>query len=142
MTIESATRTFAVDAPFEKARKLLRSAFSQAGLSVLADLDVSDALRQDLRISLGPCRLWLVYHPISLVETFALYPCSAVLLPLHVVLSANGGNGQVHVLDPALWRPVLGAENVARLFNAQLAHLIPALERVSSRVGLLAGACA
>jgi len=139
MTIEAATRAYAIDAPFEKARKLLRSAFAQSGLAVLAELDLSAALRRDLRINLAACRLWLVYCPISLVETVALHPSAGVLLPLHVVLSGKGGKSCAHILDPDLWHTALGGEDVARLFNAQLTRLLPALERVASRADLLAG---
>src|SRR5436309_743865 len=86
LNLQAASRVYVVSAPLQTAAKVVRRALTQSNLAILTEADVSGSLRSFLRVELAPCRLLLVYCPLSLLQTLALYPSAAVFLPLHLVL--------------------------------------------------------
>lgn len=137
MTSEAACCVYLIPAPLEKASKLLRRALADAGLAVMAEVDLSESLRRLLRIEIASCRLFLVYCPVPLLQTLALHPSAAVFLPLHLVLAGRGASAEAHVLNPRLWYEVLGPDETSEVFRAQLNPLLECLHKMATRQGTL-----
>jgi uncharacterized protein (DUF302 family) len=90
-----------IEAPYETALKLIRSALLREDLRISREFDVADIARGQRVVNLAPCRILCVDSPLLLLEAMALDPSAAVFLPLHIVISADGPNTQVYWLNPA-----------------------------------------
>ncbi len=138
MAGESATTTYSIPEPFDKAVKSLRRALAEAGLKITGELDLSAHLRRRLLVDTPPC-LVLFAGP----ATPALYwpsghPGAAALTPLHLVISARGSQTEIHVLR--IPPPHDGVEDESAIavlgrFRAQISQAIgkigmPAVLRV------------
>jgi len=94
------TLTFVLEESFESALKTLRRAFAEDQLCVAVELDAAKRIRRALNLAVSPCRILLVENPIFMLEATAIDRSSAVFIPLHVVVSGNGANTLIHVLNP------------------------------------------
>lgn len=132
-TDESASITFLIPEPLDKALRLVRRGFGQAQLSVWAEMDISGKLRQELGVGLMPCRILCVVCPVLLLEAAVLHPSVGVFLPVHVVASERRGQTQLYVVSPAFAQNSslpLGLQlSVAKLLN----RITQALETIAGR---------
>jgi hypothetical protein len=88
-----------IAAPYEIALKLIRTAICLEDLGISREFDISDV--PGGQPSLAPCRILCVDSPLLMLEALALDASAAVLLPLHIVVSADGPKTQVYWLNPA-----------------------------------------
>ena len=130
---EQETATLTIRKPLSEAVKLLRRALAEGGLEIAADLDMAGRIRKALRIDIPPCRVLCVDCPVALLEALALDRSAAVLLPLHLVVTGQGGLTQVYFLNPAAalysGLPVTARAAVSKL----QARVALAVESVSTR---------
>jgi hypothetical protein len=92
--------TRAVPLPYDKALPLVRRLLTTGGLTVVEEFDLS----REPCFHLGAgrhCVALLVDTPVLLFEAIALDRSAAVFLPLHVVISGDGGASYVHWGKPA-----------------------------------------
>ncbi len=97
MNHEPGVTAYAIARSFDVALSALREALNAAGLIVSGEMDVSGRIRRQLGLDFGPCRVLMVDSPYLLVEALALDRSAAVLLPLHVVVSARESERVTHV---------------------------------------------
>ncbi len=138
---EQATQTYVIPEPFERALKQVRESLAREGLSVPCELDLSARLRQQLGLSVPPCRLLCVDSPAAVAETLAIDSAGAVFLPLHLVVSGRGCRTLVHLAGGASAGP--GALPVAAKgpLRRLLSRLSSALQRIGNRRSLAALSC-
>ncbi len=128
----SALQTYVIGAPFDRALKLVRSAFAEVELNVVEEFDINGDLNNGTGL---PCKTLLVDCPLLIFEALALDRAAAVFFPLHVVVSGIGDRTDVSIADPVrvlhARLPVGAKEPMARL----VARAELALESVSQRSG-------
>jgi uncharacterized protein (DUF302 family) len=131
---DTATLEYALFEPFEQAVRSIRTAVTKHNLRIAAELDVSKRIAQRLALVLSPCRILFVSS--SRTSPSAISPFSAVILPLHVVISSGHSQTTIHVqnricpdsevCDPAL-APIIQTQS----------DLLQALDAVAMRSSLV-----
>jgi uncharacterized protein (DUF302 family) len=114
MTGETAATTYSIPEPFDAALKLIRAALARAGLSVLGELDISRRIQRSLGIGMAQRRVLYVCSKQSCLEAINVCPWVGILLPLHLVVSARGGQTEIHLLSslpPNSGDPLVSAAN-------------------------------
>lgn len=138
---EQATQTYVIPEPFDRALKQLRESLSSEGLSVPAELDLAARLREQLGLSIPPCRILCVDSPAAVAETLAIDSAGAVFLPLHLVVAGRGPRTLVHLAGATALGfgglPV-GAKGPLRKLMTRLSA---ALQRIGSRQSMGVLAC-
>lgn len=125
MMTDATLTVFSISEPFSKALSKIRESLTAANLCIAGELDVSARIRRELGLTFEPCRILLIDTPILLLESVALDRAGATLLPLHLVVFANGQSTHVE------WRNA-GPGALAPRLKLQNA-LCRALERIASR---------
>lgn len=97
---EPAVTTYRISEPFDRALRAVREALIRAELSIVSEVDVSARVKRELNMGFVPCRILLVDSPYLLLEAATLDRAAAVLMPLHVVLSARGPETLVYWICP------------------------------------------
>jgi uncharacterized protein (DUF302 family) len=130
-----ALQTYVVHERFEKALKLLHNALAEREIEVVREFNVADALSLETASTQGSARILLVDCPILDFEAMALDRASAVFFPLHILVSASGGQTRISManfsglLNARL--PIGAADPIDRL----RARVELALESVLQRSG-------
>ncbi len=91
------TLTLVLEESFDSGVKTIRRALEEDQLCITAELDAAFRIRRSLDIAVSPCRILLVETPLAMLEATAIDRSSAVFIPLHVVVSANGRRTLVHL---------------------------------------------
>ena len=102
MNSETLGITAAIPEPLEKALPIVRRLLSGKGLSVIEEFDVSGEPSFRNGTHGRSCVILMVDMPVLLFEAVALDRAAAVFLPLHVVISGDGGTSYVHWVHPIL----------------------------------------
>lgn len=96
-----ATVAFVMNTGFDAALARIRRALQGVGLSIAAEIDSARRVKRALQVRIAPCRVLLVDNPLFMLQAATIHRASAVLIPLHVVVSAAGGSTVVHLLNLA-----------------------------------------
>jgi uncharacterized protein (DUF302 family) len=133
MTGDPQTTTLVVQQPLAAALKTIRAALSKQGLEIAVEVDLSARINRSLRLNLPPCRVLCVDCPLAVLEAITLDRSAAVLLPMHLVISSQGEETVIHLLNStaALYYglPIPARAPVSKL-QAKVAE---ALESVATR---------
>ena len=117
----SAAETHTIAQPFDRALKLIRTALVDQELDITAEFDVTNRFAAGSGTNRGPSRLLLVDSPLLLFEALALDRAAGVFVPLHVLVTADGGRTQAACMDPAslfdVRLPTGAAQPLERLRN-------------------------
>ena len=135
MTHESAVTVYTIAEPFDKALPSVREALLTGGLSISGEIDLSERILRQLGLDFGPCRILLVDSPFLLVEAIALDRSSAVLLPLHVVVSGRDSLTHVHWMSLSGMRQVrlpAGADAPLAKLHAELLRVLDGVAQKES----------
>jgi uncharacterized protein (DUF302 family) len=136
MSSEPVISTYVIPEPIERALKLLRQALADRGLTVLGEHDLAARIQRELGVRMNPARILYVDSPGVLIETMTLFPPAAALLPLHVVVIAQGAQTEVHVLGPSnLSVPGIPAPARAPISRLQ-SEMTGALLKIAMRQGV------
>lgn len=133
MSGEAATTTYSIPEPFGLALRSVREALTSKDLKITGELDLSRRIRRNLRISLEPCVVIYIWPPARLLGTMAVPPSTALLLPLHVVISGHGARTEIHVLK----RLRLADEGIMAPIGRLQAEVAQALETIAMRLSLV-----
>ena len=127
MNTPSTSRAYLIAEEFNKALKLVRHALVERELSITGELDTTESLHRDSGTKQRPSRLLLVDSPILTFEAMALDRAAGALIPMHLLVSADGDRTQVVFVEPATLlarRPPAGAagplEELKTRINAAL----------------------
>lgn len=96
-----ATVAFVMNSGFDAALARIRRALQSAGLSIAAEIDSARRVKRTLQVRIAPCRVLLVDNPLFMLQAATIHRASAVLIPLHVVVSGMGDSTVVHLLNLA-----------------------------------------
>ena len=97
---EPAVTTYRISEPFDRAVRAVREALIRAGLNIVSEVDISARVKRELNLGFIPCRILLVDSPCLMLEAATLDRAAAVLMPLHIVLSAHGPETLVYWMSP------------------------------------------
>jgi len=81
--------TFTIEQAHENALQGVKRALTKHNLRVPAQLDITAGLKQDLRVSLGPCVVLFVDDPVLLLEAMVFQRGAAVFIPLAISVSGD-----------------------------------------------------
>ncbi|HLH06541.1 MAG TPA: DUF302 domain-containing protein [Terriglobales bacterium] len=98
------TITYLMDADFDVAIKRIREALAAKQLSIAVEFNASRRLNRALGLRLSRCQILFIESPLLLLEAMAIDRCSAVFIPLHLVVSDAGKQTIVHLLNPEYLR--------------------------------------
>ena len=101
MTKDQETVTLVIKEPLPTALRSIRRALSDSGLEIVMELDLAERVRKTLNLEIAPCRILYIDCPASLWEAIVLDRSAAVILPLHLVLSAEKESTLAYLLNPA-----------------------------------------
>ena len=101
MTKDQETVTLVIRKPLPVAVKSIRRVLAESGLEIVMELDLAGRVHKTLNMDIAPCRVLYVDCPVSLLEAIALDRSAAVVLPLHIVVSAQTESTVVYLLNPA-----------------------------------------
>jgi uncharacterized protein (DUF302 family) len=136
MADESATSTYIVTEPFERAVQLVRGVLTCAKLKITGELDMSGRIKRALLIQTAPC-LVIFACPATPAGNFPADVYQAALTPFHIVISSRGSQTDVHVLRVVPrgrdGRPDSGA---AEVFGRLQIAMMQAIETIGMRAGL------
>jgi hypothetical protein len=95
--------TWSIDAPFEKAVRMLRRGLEAERLHVACELDTEARLRRELDISLRKGVVLWVDDPLRLLEATVMNPAGALFVPEAVVVvgGSDGSRAAIRALPPA-----------------------------------------
>ena len=103
--------------PFERAVESVCRSLESRGLRVAGQLEVAGRIERFVGIVLSPCKIVFVLPGTSTLSKSSMHPCSAIFLPLHVVVSSNAGQTEIEVQNkvhsdhlsalPAMIGPIL-----------------------------------
>jgi uncharacterized protein (DUF302 family) len=134
---ETVTTTYSIPEPFDSALKLVRSVLARAGLSILAELDVSGRIEQSLGIGIARCNVLYVCSKRSLLESINIRPAVGIFLPLHVVVSARGGQTEIYLLAS----PTPNGGNPAPALAAPVNKLQDEISRAMEKIAMHRSYC-
>jgi uncharacterized protein (DUF302 family) len=100
MNHRPASTTYMIWEPFEQALPLLKEALLKDGLTISAELDISERIQQELGVRFDPCKVLYVDHPVLLLEAIEQDVSAAAFIPFHVVVCGSGHYTQVHTSKP------------------------------------------
>lgn len=128
--IAQGTNTYVIPEPFERALKQLREMLNRDGFGIPMELDVAGRIRRELGVSLAPCRILCVDHPMALVEAIAIDPSGALFLPLRMVVAGRGPQTLVHLTGISIGElsgvPPAAKDSIVKLRN-RLSMLLQAI---------------
>jgi hypothetical protein len=96
MSIATTGNTRVISEPFGESVPLIRRLLLNAGLSVIAEFDVSHEPHLQLGAASRSCIVLLVDTPTLLFEAIALDGAGAIFLPVHVVITSDRDMCCVH----------------------------------------------
>jgi uncharacterized protein (DUF302 family) len=89
-----------VDQPLAEAERRLREALAREGFGVLTELDVQEAMKEELGADFPPYRVLGACNPQLVLQTLSVEPAIGLLLPCSVVLTERDGATILSFLDP------------------------------------------
>ncbi|MBZ5618888.1 MAG: DUF302 domain-containing protein [Acidobacteriia bacterium] len=101
MNAVAAGPTYRIAERFDKVLKLIRGALADSELSIVGEIDSTDALNREAGKKVVRSRILFVDCPLLVFEALALDRASGVFFPLHVLVSVDGDRTQVSVVNPA-----------------------------------------
>ena len=132
MSERAAWHTYAMEARFGKALRLVRNALRAGDLEIVGEVDLPARRPGESRAGPARCRVLLVDCPLLVFEGLALDRAAGVYFPLHVMLAWEGARTHVTTVKPSAVLdarlPPGAAEPVERLE----ARVIRALERLAA----------
>ena len=135
MNTLSVGQTYLIDAHFDKAIRLIRSALERQELSIAAELEVHGRGDSSRWKKAGLSRLLLVDSPLLLFEALALDKAAGVFLPLHVLVSSDGEQTHVSCVElPDLFEVRVPAGS-SRPLSVLRNRIAIALESITSHAG-------
>jgi uncharacterized protein (DUF302 family) len=81
--------------PYPAAIEAVRRSLANRGLRVVGQLDLASRVERSLGIVVEPCSILFVLPLPEVLHIASLHPGVASLLPLHIVVSANGGETRI-----------------------------------------------
>ncbi len=126
------TITYLIDAEFDVAIKHIREASAEKQLSIAAEFNASRRLNRTLGLQSSRCQILFVESPLLLLEAMAINRCSAVFIPLHLVVSDAGKQTLVHLLNPEYLRAAdapLGIRIPVKRLLGQLINMLDEIAR-------------
>ena len=130
MTGEPAITTYSVPERFEVALKLIRAALVRAGLSVQGELDLSRRIQRSLGIDTARSKVLYICSKRS-QESINIRPEVGILLPLHIVVSAHGGQTEIHSLASLPSNSDKPAPELAAAVNGLQDEVSRAIEKIA-----------
>jgi uncharacterized protein (DUF302 family) len=134
MSASHAKRTCWIMQPFEVSLKLLHDALEEAGLSILAEFDVSGDGAPDTPAGRA-ARILHVDAPLLDFQALALDRAPAVFIPLHMLISAEGMRTRISWVDAAALagaRLPAGAATPMHELQARVARVVEAVAAAAS----------
>lgn len=101
MNVVSALQTYTVAERFERALKSIRGAFDGLDLDIVGEFDIPDVRTGVTGRKAGSLKILLVSCPVLDFEAVALGRAAAVFFPLHVMVSAEGDQTRVSLVNPS-----------------------------------------
>ena len=101
MNAAAAGHTYAIEARFDKAVKLVRAALTAGDLEIVGEMDMPANWAGESRKRPPRCRVLLVDCPLLLFEGLALDRAAGVYFPLHVLLASDGARTHVSTVKPS-----------------------------------------
>ena len=127
MSTTAAGQTYVIAEDFDNALKLVRHSLAERELGVTSEWDTTENRRGSFGQKPQRSRLLLVDSPILMFEAMALDRAAGALIPMHLLVSADGDRTQVVFVEPATLlarRPPAGAagplEELKTRINAAL----------------------
>jgi uncharacterized protein (DUF302 family) len=133
MTAGAATVTYAIPEAFQPALRCLRQALNRQDLRIAGELDLSRRIQRSLQIKLAPCVVLYIWPSAHFLENNRISAAAALLLPLHVVVSACGDRTEIHLLRPSSDDQDHAMAPVRKL----QAQVRDALEKIAMRLSLV-----
>jgi uncharacterized protein (DUF302 family) len=134
MDSEPATTTYSIPEPFGETLRSLRDVLTGRDLRITGELDLSRRIQRNLRIGLAPCVVIYVWPSDRLLRSFVVRPSTALLLPLHVVVSGRGTRTEIHLLKlPRLD----GGAHIAPIVKLQIIEVAQAIETIAMPLSLV-----
>ncbi len=135
MTLESATTTYTIAEPFDRAVQMVRRALAGADLRITGELNMSGRIQRSLMIQTAPCVVLFVC-PAAAPESFSADRAATALTPLHVVVSSRGSQTDVHVLH--VLPHGVGKSEASPVLSRMVMVMGQAIEAVGMRAGVAA----
>ena len=135
MTTLSAGQTYVIDARFDKAIRLIRSALMKQELSIAAELDIRQGADVSFRKKAVVSKLLLVDSPLLLFEALALDQAAGVFFPLHVLVSSDGEQTHISCVELASLFDVRLPAGCSQPLSDLRNRIANALESVASQSG-------
>jgi uncharacterized protein (DUF302 family) len=135
MNALAAVQTYMIAERFDKAVKLIRSALADMELSVVGELDATDAFGRAPGRKAERSRILLVDCPLLVFEALALDRAAGVFFPSHILVSADGDRTRVSTVNPAVLFDVRLPLGAAGPMESLQARVTLALESVLLQAG-------
>src|ERR1035437_8249981 len=101
MNALAAGHTYAIEARFDKALKLVRAALKVGDLEIGGEIAMPAGWPGESRKRPARCRVLLVDCPLLVFEGLALDRAAGVYFPLHVLLASDGVRTNVSTVKPS-----------------------------------------
>jgi uncharacterized protein (DUF302 family) len=92
--------TFRIPEPYPAALRKVRKGFTQEGLRIPIELDVTSRIKQELGAGLAPCMVVYVDDPALLLEAVIFHRDAALAIPQPVVIAGHDRHTEVLVRSP------------------------------------------
>ena len=135
MICDSATARYLIAQPFDQAVKLVRQSLSRARVTISREANLSAWIHKRLLISTPPCLVLFASSSSPVIEIGDTEPLEAALIPLHVIVSAQGSQTEIHVLRALPCADRLEGAGTDKFVLLQKA-VSQAIEQIGIRVGL------
>lgn len=126
MQTEGAVTYFVPDC-FRVALSFVRRALANDGFDVTQELDLSRSIELMLGVVTAPCTVLCVWRPAEFEDKASM----TALLPLHVVVSAQGGHTEIHIPGSLSCEGL--PSSVLAPVTATQSHLARTLDRIAMR---------
>lgn len=128
-----------IEAPHSRSKVQVRDALISLGLEVAFDLDVAKLLERRTGVRLSRITVLGVCCPFQLLEGVVAAPASALLQPLHVVITEMHGSTHISVLSVAALRASGVTPDTAIPLHRTIVRVTDALESAGARRTNLSG---
>ncbi len=136
MRAEASIR-YSVPESFDRAVQLVSNSVRKRGMRIAGQLDVSRRLQRSLAMMLEPCKvLFVLPGPVALSAP-ARDPRAAIFLPLHIVISGDGKQSEIQILNRVQREDASAAIAPNALVVEAQRQLTDAIEAIGLRTTIL-----
>ncbi len=138
MPVERSGVSYTMREPYVRAIGAIRRSLASRGLRVVGQLDVARRVERSLGIVLAPCSILFVLPLPDVLGTASMHPWAASFLPLHIVVSAVGGETRIQAQSTVCPDPDEAETAPVAAISAIQSHVLEALGAVAIRPSLVA----